>query len=68
MRRQSPLMTGLIYIILGILFTVFAVQNVSTAGWNFFSFLLIILATIDFGSGFRMIMLHLKLKSIQKKK
>jgi uncharacterized integral membrane protein len=68
MRRQSPLMTGLIYIILGILFTVFAVQNVSTAGWNFFSFLLIFLATIDFGSGFRMIMLHVKIKSIQKRK
>ncbi|WP_163102969.1 YdiK family protein [Peribacillus alkalitolerans] len=68
MRRQSPLMTGFIYIILGILFTVFAVQNVSADGWNFFSFLLIFLATIDFGSGFRMIMLHLKIKSIQKKK
>ncbi|WP_374721779.1 YdiK family protein [Peribacillus tepidiphilus] len=68
MRRQSPLTTGIIYFILGILFTVFAVQNVSEDGWNFFSFLLIFLATIDFGSGIRMILLHFKIKAIHKKK
>ncbi|WP_153124597.1 YdiK family protein [Peribacillus tepidiphilus] len=68
MRRQSPLTTGIIYFILGILFTVFAVQNVSEDGWNFFSFLLIFLATLDFGSGIRMILLHFKIKAIHKKK
>ena len=65
--KQSPLFSGLVYILLGSLFTYFAIQNVNETGWGFFSYLLVALATFDFGSGIRMIMFHFKLKNIQKK-
>ncbi|MCM3576014.1 MULTISPECIES: YdiK family protein [Mesobacillus] len=65
--KQSPLFSGVVYILLGSLFTYFAIQNVNETGWGFFSYLLVALATFDFGSGIRMIMFHFKLKNIQKK-
>jgi len=65
--RQTPLFSGIIYVFLGVIFTVFAIQNVtSDGGWGFFSILLVVLATFDFGSGFRMIMMHFKLKKQKK--
>lgn len=67
--RQTPLYSGIIYIILGLLFTIFAIQNVQQSGeWGFFTYLLILLATFDLGSGIRMIIFHFKLKTIQKNK
>lgn len=68
MRRQSPLSLGIIYTSLGILFTAIAVQNVTSSGWGIFAYILVIIATLDFGSGIRMILLHFKVKSMQKKK
>lgn len=65
--KQSPLFSGIVYILLGSLFTYFAIQNVNDTGWGFFSYLLVALATFDFGSGIRMILFHFKLKNIQKK-
>lgn len=65
--KQSPLFSGIVYILLGSLFTYFAIQNVNESGWGFFSYLLVVLATFDFGSGIRMILFHFKLKQIQKK-
>jgi hypothetical protein len=65
--KQSPLFSGIVYILLGSLFTYFAIQNVNESGWGFFSYLLVALATFDFGSGIRMILFHFKLKQIQKK-
>ncbi|WP_335872642.1 YdiK family protein [Bacillus sp. 2205SS5-2] len=65
--RKSPLFTGIIYTLLGILFTYFSIQNVVTHGWGFFTYLLIFLATLDLGSGLRMINIHIKLKTMQKK-
>lgn len=65
--RQSPLFSGIVYILLGSLFTYFAIQNVNETGWGFFTYLLVLLATFDFGSGIRMILFHFKLKQIQKK-
>ncbi|WLR54941.1 YdiK family protein [Mesobacillus subterraneus] len=65
--KQSPLFSGIVYILLGSLFTYFAIQNVTETGWGFFSYLLVALATFDFGSGIRMIMFHFKLKNVQKK-
>lgn len=65
--RQSPLFSGIIYIILGILFTMFAIQDIQEHGeWGFFTYLLIILATFDFGSGIRFILLHFKIQTIKK--
>jgi hypothetical protein len=65
--KQSPLFSGIVYILLGSLFTYFAIQNVNETGWGFFSYLLVALATFDFGSGIRMILFHFKLKNIEKK-
>ncbi|GAM16189.1 YdiK family protein [Mesobacillus selenatarsenatis] len=65
--KQSPLFSGIVYILLGSLFTYFAIQNVNETGWGFFSYLLVALATFDFGSGIRMIMFHFKLKNANKK-
>ncbi|MCM3667166.1 YdiK family protein [Mesobacillus subterraneus] len=65
--KQSPIFSGIVYILLGSLFTYFAIQNVNESGWGFFSYLLVALATFDFGSGIRMILFHFKLKQIQKK-
>ena len=65
--KQSPFVSGIVYFLLGSLFTYFAIQNVNESGWGFFSYLLVMLATFDFGSGIRMMMFHLKLKQIQKK-
>lgn len=68
MRRQSPLSLGIIYTSLGILFTAIAVQTVSSSGWGIFSYILVLIATLDFGSGIRMLILHFKEKSMKKKK
>lgn len=67
--RQSPLFSGILYIALGLLFTFFAVQDINQTGqWGFFTYLLVILATFDLGSGIRMILFHFKLKTIEKNK
>jgi hypothetical protein len=54
--RRSPLFSGIIYLFLGVLFTYFAVQNVQESGWGIFTILLAVLATFDFGSGVKMIL------------
>ncbi|EIJ79859.1 hypothetical protein PB1_05822 [Bacillus methanolicus PB1] len=64
--RQSPLISGIFYIMLGTLFTFFAIQNVNETGWGFFTYLLVLLATFDIGSGIRMITFHFKIKNANK--
>lgn len=66
--RRSPLFSGIIYIFLAVLFTYFAIQNVNEAGWGFFSYLLVLLATFDLVSGIRMVGLHYKIKKATPKK
>lgn len=66
--RYSPLGSGILYILLGSLFTFFAIQNVQEDGWGLFSYLLVILATFDLGSGLKMIAMHYKFKKTLKKK
>ncbi|MEH7494118.1 YdiK family protein [Neobacillus sp. 3P2-tot-E-2] len=65
--RRSPLFSGVIYIVLGCLFTYFAIEDVTLNGWGFFSYLLVILATFDFGSGLRMIFFYNRYKDKIKK-
>ncbi|MFK2827193.1 YdiK family protein [Bacillus sp. B190/17] len=65
--RQSPLMTGILYLILGSFFTYLAIEDVNTGGFGFFTYLLILLATMDIGSGLRLVMMHFRLKSSEKK-
>jgi uncharacterized membrane protein HdeD (DUF308 family) len=67
--RQTPLFSGIVYLLLGIVFTFFAIQNINEDGeWGFFTILLIILATFDLGSGIRMILIHFHLKKQKNKK
>jgi hypothetical protein len=61
--RQSPLFSGIVYFLLGILFTYFAIQDVQASGWGFFVYLLVILAAFDFGSGIKMITFHFLYKN-----
>ena len=64
--NQSPLFSGIVYLTLGLLFTYLAIENVNHTGWGFFSYVLVLLATFDVGSGIRMIQFHFKLKKTQK--
>ena len=62
--RQTPLISGIIYVVFGIIFILFAIQNVATDGeWGIFTILLVIFATFDFGSGFKLIRKHFKHKN-----
>ncbi|WP_318506152.1 YdiK family protein [Bacillus sp. T3] len=65
--RLSPLFSAFFHIILACIFTYFAIDNVNQFGWDIFSFILVLLATFDFGSGLRLIALHFKLRKIIKK-
>lgn len=65
--RVTPLSSGIMYILLGFLFTYFAIDSIQRHGeWGFWTYLLILFATFDIGSGIRMIMLHFKIKSAKK--
>jgi hypothetical protein len=64
---RSPLFTGFIYIFLGIIFTFFAIQHVGENGWGFFSYLLVLLATLDFGTGFRILFWYYQMKNKSEK-
>lgn len=67
--RRSPLVSGIFYIILGILFTYIAIQYIEREqSWGIFTYFLIILATFDIGSGLRLIALHFRMKHGQQKK
>jgi hypothetical protein len=65
--RRSPLFSGFIYLLLGSLFTYFAIDHVQTNGWGFYAYLLVLLATFDFGSGLKTILFHIKYKNKVKK-
>ncbi|GLB61971.1 YdiK family protein [Cytobacillus sp. NCCP-133] len=66
--RSTPLLSGIVYILLGCLFTFIAIQNIQREEtWGFFTYFLIIIATFDIGTGLRMIGLHIRLKKANKK-
>jgi hypothetical protein len=66
---RGSLFSGIVYIILGILFTSIAIENVQREQtWGIFTYFLILIATFDLGSGLRMIAFHFKFKKAQNKK
>ncbi|MDR7002722.1 YdiK family protein [Neobacillus niacini] len=65
--RRSPLISSLIYFLLGSLFTYFAIHDVNQNGWGFFSYLLVLLATFDFGSSLKLFFFYMKYKDQLKK-
>jgi hypothetical protein len=54
------LVSGILYIAFGIAFTFFAVQQVKMNGFGLMAYLLIILATLDFGAGIRLVVIYFK--------
>ncbi|MCH1627452.1 YdiK family protein [Fredinandcohnia quinoae] len=67
MRRTSPFFMGIIYSMMGILFTYIAINSAKETIWNFSTILIILVATFDFGVAIRMFALHGKIKKMTKK-
>ncbi|OXS77793.1 YdiK family protein [Domibacillus enclensis] len=63
---QSYLTRGIFFNILGFFFVFLAIQDVNQNEFGFFTYLLILLATMDIGTGIRMMFMHFKLKKSQK--
>lgn len=59
---KSPVSAGFIYILLGVIFTFFAIQQVTLHGWGIFVYLLIFIATLDFGTGVKIFYIHYRQK------
>ncbi|HLS09840.1 YdiK family protein [Lentibacillus sp.] len=66
--RISPKTMGIVYFLLGILFTYVAILSADETIWNFVTVLLAFFATLDFGVGIRMFIIHSKIKKNNKKK
>jgi hypothetical protein len=67
MRRSSPFTMGVIYLIMGVLFTYLAIGSAQETIWNFSTILLVLVATFDFGVAIRMFLLGKKIKKMTKK-
>lgn len=66
--KQSALFSGFLYLLLGALFVYFAIENIqANEGWGFFTYILILLATFDIGSGIRLIGFHFFIKKAANK-
>jgi hypothetical protein len=57
-----------LYLILGGIFTYLAVISVEDTIWNFYTLLLMVMATFDFGLAVRLILLHRRTKHINRQK
>ncbi|MEH7238998.1 YdiK family protein [Bacillus sp. JJ1562] len=64
MRRTSPFAMGIIYVLMGTLFTYIAISSATETIWNFSTILLALVATFDFGVAIRMFALHFKIKKV----
>ncbi|PKR82676.1 YdiK family protein [Heyndrickxia camelliae] len=60
---MRAIFSGIVYCLLGVLFTYMATQRVALSGWGPFTYILILLATLDFGAGIRLILLYFKITS-----
>ncbi|MCI2257168.1 YdiK family protein [Domibacillus sp. 8LH] len=63
---QSYLTRGIFFSVLGAFFVLFAIQDVNANGFGPFTYLLILLATMDIGTGIRLIFTHIKRQKSQK--
>ncbi|MDY0395484.1 YdiK family protein [Virgibacillus halophilus] len=64
---SSLISRAILYFAMGALFIFFAVRSAHDTMWNITTMLLAVIATLDFGMGFKLIGLHFKLKRDQKK-
>ncbi|MDG4658331.1 YdiK family protein [Ectobacillus antri] len=53
--QRSPLFMATLYFILGSIFTYLAVTSVQDTIWNFYTLLLVAMATFDFGLALRLV-------------
>ena len=68
MKNMNTLLTtSILYLLFGIIFTVFAIQQVRLNGGGIFVCLLISLATIDTGAGLRYLMAYYRGKKSHEK-
>ncbi|MFC4181918.1 YdiK family protein [Saccharococcus thermophilus] len=58
--KRTPLQFAFFYFLMGILFTYLSVQSAKDTIWNFFTIVLAILATLDFGAAIRLFALHFR--------
>ncbi|MFC4324322.1 YdiK family protein [Litchfieldia salsa] len=64
MGRISPFVMGIIYLLMGLLFTYLAIGSVEETVWNFTTIIFVLVATFDFGVSIRMFLLHRKIKKM----
>ncbi|MDQ0216483.1 hypothetical protein J2S13_002942 [Oikeobacillus pervagus] len=65
--KQTSWLPGTLNILLGVFFTYIAIVTVNSNGFGFFTYLLILLATLDIGTGLRMTFAHFRHKKREKK-
>ena len=58
----SPLRTAIFYFFLGVLFTYLAINSMTDSTWNIITYILVFIATFDFGVSIRAFNLYLRLK------
>lgn len=63
----SPLRASIFYFFLGVLFTYLAINSITNSTWNILTYILVIIATFDFGVSIRAFNLYLRLKSNHRK-
>ncbi|WP_028401933.1 YdiK family protein [Ectobacillus panaciterrae] len=63
--RSSPLFMATLYFVLGSIFTYLAITSVEHTIWNFYTLLLMLMATFDFGLALRLILVNFRLKRIK---
>ncbi|OEH91728.1 YdiK family protein [Bacillus solimangrovi] len=61
--RVTPLKMASFYIIMGILFTVLAIESVNETVWNFSTVILMLVATYDYGVAIRFYFLNKRIKN-----
>jgi hypothetical protein len=60
--KGTPLQFAFVYFLMGVLFTYLSIQSAKDTIWNFFTIVLAILATMDFGTAIRLLTIHFRNK------
>jgi VanZ family protein len=60
--KRTPLQFAFVYFLMGVLFTYLSIQSAKDTIWNFFTIVLAMLATLDFGAAIRLFAFHFRNK------
>jgi len=63
----SPLRTAIFYFFLGVLFTYLAINSITNSTWNIMTYILVFIATFDFGVSIRAFNIYMRLKQNRRK-